>query len=40
MQVQNIFDATAYASGYTDGTNRYFFPVATRTLLATMAVRF
>lgn len=40
VQVQNIFDATAYASGYTDGTDRYFFPVATRTLLATMAVRF
>ncbi len=40
VQVQNLFDATAYASGYTDGTDRYFFPVATRTLLATMAVRF
>lgn len=35
VQVQNVFDATAYASGYTDGTTRYFFPVAGRTILAT-----
>jgi iron complex outermembrane receptor protein len=40
VQVQNLFDATAYASGYTDGTDRYFFPVATRTVLATLALRF
>lgn len=40
LQVQNLFDATAYASGYTDGTARYFFPVAARTLMATVAVRF
>lgn len=40
LQVQNLFDATAYASGYTDGTDRYFFPVATRTVLATLALRF
>ncbi len=40
VQVQNLFDATAYASGYTDGTERYFFPVATRTLMATIALRF
>jgi iron complex outermembrane receptor protein len=40
VQVQNLFDATAYASGYTDGTDRYFFPVATRTVMATMALRF
>lgn len=40
LQVQNLFDATAYASGYTDGTTRYFFPVATRTLLATVSVTF
>ena len=40
VQVQNLFDATAYASGYTDGTERYFFPVATRTVLATVSVRF
>lgn len=40
VQVQNLFDATAYAAGYTDGTERYFFPVATRTVLATVALRF
>lgn len=40
VQVQNLFDATAYASGYTDGSARYFFPVAARTVLATMALRF
>jgi iron complex outermembrane receptor protein len=40
VQVQNITDATAYASGYTDGSARYFFPVAGRTLMATMVIRF
>jgi outer membrane receptor protein involved in Fe transport len=40
VQVQNLFDATAYAAGYTDGVERYFFPVATRTVLATVALRF
>lgn len=40
VQMENLLDATAYASGYTDGTTRYFFPVAARTVLATMAVRF
>ena len=40
VQVQNLFDSTAYASGYTDGTTRYFFPVAARTLLATIVVGF
>ncbi len=39
-QVQNLFDATAYASGYTDGTTRYFFPVAARTLMATVVLTF
>ena len=37
---QNLFDATAYASGYTDGSTRYLFPVATRTLLATLVLTF
>ena len=32
--------ATAYASGYTDGSVRYFFPVAARTVLATVGLRF
>jgi iron complex outermembrane receptor protein len=40
VQVQNLFDGIAYASGYTDGTERFFFPVAARTVLATVAVRF
>lgn len=40
LQVQNLFDAAAMASGYTDGTERYFFPVAARTVMATVALRF
>lgn len=40
VQVQNLFDGTAFASGYTDGTDRYFFPVAARTLMATVAFTF
>lgn len=40
LQAQNLLDATAYASGYTDGTVRYLFPVATRTLLATLVLTF
>lgn len=38
-QIQNLLDANAYASGYTDGTTRYLFPVATRTVLITTSVR-
>ena len=40
LQAQNILDATAYASGYTDGSTRYLFPVATRTVLATLVLTF
>lgn len=40
VQVQNLFNAEAMASGYTDGTTRYFFPVAERTVMATVALRF
>jgi iron complex outermembrane receptor protein len=40
LQAQNLLDAVAYSSGYTDGASRYFFPVATRTLLATMSLTF
>ena len=40
LHAQNLFDATAYASGYTDGSTRYLFPVATRTLLATLVLTF
>ena len=38
-QVQNLLNADAYANGYTDGTTRYLFPVATRTVLITTSVR-
>ena len=37
-QALNLFDANAYASGYTDGTTRYLFPVAERTLLTTLVL--
>lgn len=40
LQVQNLFDASAMASGYTDGVEKFFFPVAARTLMATVALRF
>jgi iron complex outermembrane receptor protein len=40
VQVQNLLDATAYASGYTDGSTRYFFPVAGRTFLVTANLAF
>ncbi len=40
VQAQNPFDARAFASGYTDGADRFFFPIATRTLLATVALGF
>lgn len=40
LQVQNLMNATAFANGYTDGVTRYFFPVATRSALATVVLRF
>ena len=40
VQVQNLLDAVAFASGETDGTIRYFFPVASRTVMATVVVTF
>lgn len=40
LQVQNLTNATAYTGGYTDGAVRYFFPIATRTILATLVLRF
>lgn len=40
LQAQNLLSATAYASGYTDGSTRYLFPVAARTVLATLVVAF
>ncbi|MCW5827422.1 MAG: TonB-dependent receptor [Gemmatimonadaceae bacterium] len=40
VQVQNLLNADAYADGRTSGGQRFLFPIATRTLLATVAVRF
>lgn len=40
LQLENLLDATAYANGYTDGVSRYLFPVATRSALATIVLRF
>ncbi len=40
LQMQNLFDTTAYGSGYSDGVTRYLFPVATRTVLATLTIAF
>jgi len=36
LEVNNVLDANAYASGYTDGTARYFFPVASRNIIVTL----
>ncbi|MBL8996722.1 MAG: TonB-dependent receptor [Gemmatimonadetes bacterium] len=40
VQLQNVTDARAYTSGYTDGSTRYLFPLAGRTVLATVVLRF
>lgn len=40
LQAQNLTDATAYAAGSSDGVTRRFFPVASRTLLATVTLSF
>jgi iron complex outermembrane receptor protein len=37
-QVFNLLSADAYANGYTDGTVRYLFPIADRTVLVTVRV--
>jgi hypothetical protein len=39
-QVNNILNTNAYAGGYTDGTARYFFPIATRNVLITTRFEF
>jgi len=36
VELFNALDANAYAGGYADGSTRYFYPVATRTLLVTV----
>jgi iron complex outermembrane receptor protein len=40
LQVFNIFDANAYAGGYTDGTTRYFYPIASRNVLVSTRFSF
>ncbi len=39
-QVYNLFNANAYASGYDDGSARYFYPIATRNVLLTTRIGF
>ena len=39
-QVNNILNTNAYAGGQTDGTVRYFFPIATRNFLITTRFEF
>ena len=40
LQLFNLFDANAYAGGYTDGTARYFFPIASRNVLVSTRFAF
>lgn len=40
LQAQNLTDTRAYTAGYSDGVSDYYFPVATRTLLATVTLSF
>lgn len=40
LQVQNLMNEVAYSGGYTDGTVRYLFPVATRTFMASVVYTF
>ncbi|MFI5243717.1 MAG: TonB-dependent receptor [Gemmatimonadales bacterium] len=39
-QLYNVLDANAYAGGYTDGTARYFYPIASRNVLVTTKFTF
>ncbi len=40
VQLNNILNANAYAGGYTDGTDRFFFPIAARNVLVTTRFSF
>jgi hypothetical protein len=40
LQGFNLLDANAHASGYTDGTARYFYPIAERNALVTIRREF
>ena len=37
-QALNLFNGRAYASGYTDGVTRYYFPIASRTVIASLVL--
>lgn len=39
-QVNNMLNTNAYAGGYSDGTERFFFPIATRNVLLTTRYEF
>lgn len=39
LEVNNLLDANAYGGGYTDGTLRYFYPIASRNLMLTARLR-
>ena len=38
FQGQNLFSGRAFASGYTDGATRYYFPIAPRTVIASLVL--
>ncbi len=40
LQLYNLFDTNAYAGGYTDGTVRYFYPIASRNVLVSTRFTF
>ena len=36
LDINNVLNVNAYASGYTDGSNRYLYPIATRNVMVTV----
>jgi iron complex outermembrane receptor protein len=36
LEVNNVLDANAFASGYTDGSSRYFYPIASRNVMVSL----
>ena len=40
LEVNNLFDADAYSTGYTDGSARYLMPIATRNAMLTLRREF
>jgi iron complex outermembrane receptor protein len=36
VEINNVLDADAYSAGYTDGTDRYLMPIATRNFIVTL----